>query len=127
VNPLSGDHEQIMINASWGLGEAIVSGRVTPDQFIVNKTSLALVAREIYSKEIEVLPDPSGSSGVVQVDVPAARATAAALSDEQVLELARVCRRVEEHYECPMDVEWAFAGRSLFILQARPVTGLAAR
>jgi pyruvate,water dikinase len=127
VNPLSGDHEQIMINASWGLGEAIVSGRVTPDQFIVNKTSLALVAREIYPKEIEVLPDPSGSSGIVQVDVPAARATAAALSDEQVLELARVCRRVEEHYECPMDVEWAFAGRSLFILQARPVTGLAAR
>jgi phosphoenolpyruvate synthase/pyruvate phosphate dikinase len=124
VNALTGERDQITINASWGLGEAIVSGRVTPDQFVLHKPSLAILSREIYPKETEVRPDPSGASGTVDLSVPPERASAPALSDDEVRELGAVCLRIEEQYDRPMDVEWAFAGGRLYILQARPVTGL---
>ncbi len=125
VNPLTGDRGQITINASWGLGETIVSGRVTPDQFLVDKGSLAVLQREIAAKEVEARPHPGGDSGTVEVAVPAARALAPALTDAQLQELAATCLRIEAHYGRPVDVEWAFAGGRLYILQARPVTGLA--
>lgn len=124
VNPVSGDRTQITINASWGLGEAIVSGSVTPDQFVLDKASLTVLAREISPKEIEVRPAPRGASGTVTQEVPPHRAGAAALTHEQLGELGAACVRVEAHYGRPMDVEWAFAGGRLYILQARPVTGL---
>lgn len=124
VNALTGERDQITINASWGLGEAIVSGRVTPDQWVLQKHSLALVSKEIYAKEMEMLPDPQGASGIVQSDVPPARASAPALDDEHVRSLGAECLRIESTYGRPMDIEWAFARGELFILQARPVTGL---
>lgn len=124
VNPVTGDRGQITINASWGLGETIVSGRVTPDQFLVDKASLRVVDREIAAKEVEVLPHPGGS-GTVEAAVPAARALAPALAEDQLRELAQTCLRIEAHYGCPVDVEWAFAGGRLYVLQARPVTGVA--
>ncbi len=125
VNPLTGDRGQIAVNASWGLGETIVSGRVTPDQFLVDKASLAVLQREIAAKEVETRPHPGGESGTVEVAVPAARTLAPALTDAQLRELAHTCLRIEAHYGHPVDVEWAFAGGRLYILQARPVTGLA--
>lgn len=125
VNPVSGDRGQIMINASWGLGEAIVSGRVTPDQFLVDKASLTVLQREIAAKEVEARPHPGGDSGTIEMAVPAARALAPALSDAHLRELAETCLRIEARYGRPVDVEWAFARSRLYILQARPVTGLA--
>lgn len=124
VNPITGNGEEIMINASWGLGEAIVSGRVTPDSFVVRKADLAVVARDIYEKEIMILPDPSGVSGTVTVAVPPAQRLASALSEEQVQLLARLCIRVERHYGGPQDVEWAVHNGELYLLQSRPVTAL---
>ncbi len=125
INPITHDANEIMINASWGLGEAIVSGRVTPDSFIVRKPDLSIAAREIYEKEIMVAPDPAGGSGTVTVEAPAAKRHAPALSDDEVLELARLCLRVEQHYGGPQDVEWAFDDRALYLLQSRPVTTVA--
>lgn len=125
VNALTGARDQITINASWGLGEAIVSGRVTPDQFLLQKSSLALLERQIYPKEVEVRPDPSGASGTVHVAVTADRAAAPALTEDQLRELGAVCLRIEDLYGRPVDVEWAFAHGRLYVLQARPVTGLA--
>lgn len=125
VNPVTGDRNQITINASWGLGEAIVSGRVTPDQFLLDKSSLAIIEREISAKDVETRPDPSGASGTVTLDVPPLRSQTPALTDEQVRALGDVCLRIERQYGRPMDVEWAFAHGRLYVLQARPVTGLA--
>jgi pyruvate,water dikinase len=124
VNALTGDRDQITVNASWGLGEAIVSGRVTPDQFILQKPSLTVLSRAIYPKEIQISPDPSGASGTVQQDVPPARATAPALDDAQLHALGELCLRIETQYGRPMDIEWAFARGELYVLQARPVTGI---
>lgn len=124
VNPLTGDQGEIVINASWGLGEAVVSGRVTPDSFVVRKQDLYLTAREIYDKELQIEPDPAGGSGTVALPVDAARVRAPALNDAQVGAIARLCRRIEEFYGCPQDVEWAITGSSLFLLQSRPVTAL---
>lgn len=125
VNPVTGDRAQITVNASWGLGETIVSGRVTPDQFLVDKSSLRVLHQEIAAKEVAVLPHPGGDSGTVEVPVPQTRALAPALSEGQLRELAQTCLRIEAHYGRPVDVEWAFAGGRLYVLQARPVTGLA--
>jgi len=124
VNPVTRDAGEIMINASWGLGEAIVSGRVTPDAYIVRKHDLAITGREIFDKEIMVLADPAGQSGTVSVAPPAAKRLSSALSDAELERLARLCLRVEQHYGGPQDVEWAFDDQQLFLLQSRPVTGL---
>jgi pyruvate,water dikinase len=124
VNPLTGSPDDVVINASWGLGEAIVSGRVTPDNFVVRKRDLEITGRDIYEKETMILPDPSGRSGTVALAVEAARSRAAALDDEQTVALARLCCRIEEFYGCPQDVEWAIEGKDLYLLQSRPVTAL---
>ncbi len=124
VNPVTRDSSEIMINASWGLGEAIVSGRVTPDTFVVRKHDLAITGREIYDKEIMILADPDGRSGTVSVEPPPSKRQAAALSDAEVGQLANLCLRVEKHYGGPQDVEWAFDEHDLFLLQSRPVTAL---
>jgi phosphoenolpyruvate synthase/pyruvate phosphate dikinase len=125
VNPVTGERDRITINASWGLGEAIVSGRVTPDQYLLDKGTLAVLAHDLAHKDVAVLPHPDGASGTVTVAVPQDRARAPALTEAQVRELGALCLRVEAHYGRPVDVEWAFAGDRLYVLQARPVTGLA--
>nr|ALS90115.1 pyruvate phosphate dikinase, PEP/pyruvate binding domain protein [uncultured bacterium] len=124
VNPVTGDRDQIMINASWGLGEAIVSGRVSPDQFVLRKSDGMVLEREIQSKDAEILPNPNGSSGTIQLSIDPARATIPTLSDRHLLELGATCARIEAHYGRAMDIEWAFARGNLYVLQARPVTGL---
>jgi pyruvate,water dikinase len=125
ANPVTGDRDQIVINASWGLGEAVVSGRVTPDTFVLDKRTLAVIARQVFPKEIEVVPDPAGASGTVQRAVGADRASRATLDDECLQAIGEICRRIESCFAGPMDVEWAISqGSSFYVLQARPVTGL---
>lgn len=123
AHPVTGARDQVVINASWGLGEAIVSGRVTPDSFVVQKDSLALLEREIYAKEVAVYPHPDGG-GTIERKLPRDRATAPSLSDDAAREVARVATRVESHYGSPQDVEWGIAGGQLFLLQSRPITTL---
>lgn len=124
VNPITADRSQITINASWGLGEGIVSGRVTPDQYLLDKSSLAVVSREIHPKEVAVRPQPGGGSGVAVLDLSPEQSELPSLTDGQAQELGETCLRIERHYGRPVDVEWAYAGPTLYILQARPVTGL---
>jgi pyruvate,water dikinase len=124
ANPLTGDRGQVVVNASWGLGESVVSGRVTPDSFVVEKDSLAILSREISEKDIEIVADPSGDSGIVHRPLDQSRSTSPALTDEQLLRLVTVCRDIEARYGRPMDIEWATAGQALYVLQARPITAL---
>jgi phosphoenolpyruvate synthase/pyruvate phosphate dikinase len=124
ANPVTGNRGQIVINASWGLGEAVVAGRVTPDSFVLDSATLDVVSREIYEKGVEIVPDPSGGSGTVQRAVDAGRAHTSTLSDVDLRSLGALCRSVEQYYGRPMDVEWASTGDTLYVLQARPITGL---
>jgi pyruvate, water dikinase len=125
-NPVSGDPSTIAINASWGLGLAVVGGEVTPDEYRVSKVTREVLSRSIGPKQIEYVPDPSGS-GAARVEVEAERREAPCLGDEELEELVDVARRVEGHFGGHQDIEWAIARRAeglgeLFMLQARPVT-----
>ena len=125
-NPVSGDPSMVAIEASWGLGIAVVGGETTPDDFLVSKVTGEVVRRTVNEKEIEYVPDPAGR-GTVRVAVPAERRGEPCLREEHLAALVDLARRVERHYGSHQDVEWALArGRSLpdalAVLQARPVT-----
>jgi pyruvate,water dikinase len=121
-NPVSGDPSTVAVNASWGLGLAVVGGEVTPDEYRVSKVTRELLSKTVGPKQVEYLPDPTGA-GTVRVDVPAERQEAACLEDEQLEALVDVALRVERHFGSHQDIEWAIdRDGSLFILQSRPVT-----
>ncbi len=121
IEPVSGERNQVVINASWGLGEAIVSGRVTPDEYIVQKTPFRILDKRIAKKERQIVSDKKGSTK--WVSVPKKMRDRPALSDEAVLRIAEYGVQIENHYGAPQDIEWAVDpdGR-IFILQARPET-----
>ncbi len=121
ANPVTGARGEMMINAAWGLGEAVVSGRVTPDTLVVNKQTGAIASREIASKEVMTVRLEIGTR---EAPVPAGRRKQAALEPAQAAELARLGVKIEQLYGQPMDIEWAMCGGRIFILQARPVTAL---
>jgi pyruvate, water dikinase len=122
-NPLNGDPSTVAVNASWGLGLAVVGGEVTPDEYRVSKVTREVLSKSVGPKEVEYLPDPSGS-GASLVEVPAERQAEACLDEEQLGLLADVARKIESHFGGHQDIEWAIArsGGELYMLQARPVT-----
>lgn len=125
LNPIDGDRSQIAIDASWGFGEAVVSGSVTPDNFLVDKVMGAITRRTISPKTMEMrLGD---DDHVHEVEVDAERRDAPCLTDDEVKSVAQLARRAERHYKCPQDVEWALDahlpdGANVLLLQARPET-----
>jgi phosphoenolpyruvate synthase/pyruvate phosphate dikinase len=124
AHPVTGSLDQVIINASFGLGEAIVAGRVTPDSYLVDKNSFGLLEREIYPKELAVYPHPEGGGGVVEEHLAPDRQREASLTDEQACEVARLAADVEKHYGSPQDIEWAMYEETLYLLQSRPITTL---
>ncbi|RMG70879.1 MAG: phosphoenolpyruvate synthase, partial [Nitrospirae bacterium] len=121
IEPVTGDREKIVINASWGLGEAVVSGQITPDEYVVEKKSLSIVKRSIARKKRRIVYDRRG--GTRWEDVPSEMQEEPALSDKQIVELARYGLEIERHYNCSQDIEWALDSKGrLYILQARPET-----
>jgi phosphoenolpyruvate synthase/pyruvate phosphate dikinase len=124
AHPVTGSLDQVIINSSFGLGEAIVSGRVTPDSFLIDKRNFTLLEREIYPKELAVFPHPGGGGGVIEEKLGFDRQRAPSLSDEQATAVARLAAQVETHYGSPQDIEWGLYGGQLFLLQSRPITTL---
>jgi pyruvate, water dikinase len=108
LSPATGDRSMIAINASWGLGLGVVGGEVTPDEYWVDKVELAIRRRTIVAKPLEYRADVV-EGGTRAVEVPAELRTRACLTDDEVLALARLGKRVEQHYGRPQDVEWAIA------------------
>lgn len=123
AHPITASLDHVVINSSFGLGEAIVSGCVTPDSFVVDKHSFAVLEREIYPKQLAIVPDPHGW-GTVQQPLPASRQRLASLTDDQVCDVARLAARVETHYGSPQDVEWGICEGTVYLLQSRPITTL---
>jgi pyruvate, water dikinase len=127
VDPSSGREDRLVIEGSFGLGEAVVSGSVSPDRYVVAKESLRILAREVRRKELVVEGAPEGGGTLVREARPE-EAEAPTLDDDEVRELADLGRRIERHYRAPQDTEWAYDpdGRA-WILQSRPVTTLGER
>jgi pyruvate, water dikinase len=121
ANPITGSRDEIMINASWGLGESIVGGTVTPDTFIVRKSDLAINSRTIADKQHMTVSAPGGTH---EVDVPRFLRNTTSLNDEQVIEMAKLALTLEATMEYAVDIECAYAGDELYLLQCRPITTL---
>jgi pyruvate,water dikinase len=120
-SPTTGDKSVITIEGAWGLGSAVVSGEVTPDRWVLGKITGEISQRDISDKHIQQVPADGG--GIREVELEAEERTVPCLTDEQLLLLREVGRRVERHYGMPQDIEWAFdkQGR-LLLLQSRPET-----
>ena len=126
-NPVSGDPSMVAVNASWGLGVAVVGGEVTPDDYLVSKITGEVVRASIGSKDIQYVSADGG--GMARVAVPHDRRETPCLDEHDLAALVEVARRVERHFGAHQDVEWAIARdtsapEGLFVLQARPVTTL---
>ncbi|MFD2080796.1 pyruvate, water dikinase [Actinopolymorpha cephalotaxi] len=121
VDPMTGDRAYVHVDATWGLGEALVGGQVTPDSLLVDRETFAVAHRETGDKSVRTVRTEQGTH---EEPVPPHLRNAPVLDDRQAGELARIGVDVEELYGCPMDVEWARHDGQFFLVQARPVTGL---
>jgi pyruvate,water dikinase len=122
ADPRTGDRDRVLIEAVFGQGEALVSGAVDPDTYVVAKKGLELVSVRVGTKDRKIVASVGG--GDVAVALPAQAARRRVLDDVTVLELARLATRVEDHYRRPQDIEFALVDRKIWLVQARPVTAL---
>ncbi len=126
-NPVSGDPSMVAINASWGLGLAVVGGEVTPDDFLVSKVTREVVREHVHDKDVQYVPD-AGGDGAIRVAIPDHKREQRCLDQAALERLVDVARRIERYFGCHQDIEWAIARDSegeLFVVQTRPVTGVA--
>jgi pyruvate,water dikinase len=121
ANPVRGDRDEVLINASWGLGESIVGGTVTPDTFIVRKSDVAVTSRSIADKGRMTVSVPGGTR---EVNVPRFLRLEACLAEEQMVEIARLTLLLEATMGYPVDIECAYSMGHLYLLQCRPITTL---
>jgi pyruvate,water dikinase len=126
LNPASGDHSVVVIDANWGVGESVVSGEVTPDNFVVDKINLEIIKKTVSRKEVFYTTNPERDR-LIRSNVEPERQDVQSVIDKDVKELARFGKIIEEHYGKPMDIEWAIdkdqpAAGNVRILQARPET-----
>lgn len=126
VDPVSNDESKVAIEAVYGLGETIVSGAVTPDSYLVNKKSMKIEDKRISNQDWMLVrrPRPKEGETNIKVNVSETWQKRQKLSDKHIVELAKIGRLIEKHYKYPQDIEWAFAGNKLWIVQSRPVTTL---
>lgn len=123
ANPATGDRDEMILNASYGLGEAIVSGEVTPDAYVVDRKTLTAKETVIGAKEQMVIAD--GDQGTRMAEVGSDQRDSESLAEEQIRELAALALEVEQHFDgAPQDIEWLFADGKLWLLQSRPITNL---
>ncbi len=124
LEPVTSDTSKIIIEAVFGLGEAIVSGEVTPDLYIVDKDGLRISTKKIAKQEWQLVKNPvaddKGSN--IQVTLPPATQTQQKLADDDIIRLAKLGKQLEDHYKFPQDIEWAKEGKKIYIVQTRPVT-----
>ncbi|MGV3712881.1 PEP/pyruvate-binding domain-containing protein [Pseudolysinimonas sp.] len=126
IDPATGDRAVISIDSSWGLGELVVSGLVTPDHVKVDKVMLSVVAQTVGDKHVELVPDTDGRR-VIEVPVDDARRAETSLTHEEIVAVATIAKRAEKHFGSPQDIEWAIDrelpdGENLMLLQSRPET-----
>jgi rifampicin phosphotransferase len=120
ADPLTGSRLSTVINAAFGLGEALVSGRVEPDYYIVDTAAWRIVEKKLGAKALSI----HGQAGGGTAQIEQSRGDTQALPDDQILALARMGQQVAAEYAFPQDIEWAWAGGKLYLLQSRAITSL---
>lgn len=133
VHPVTEDWKQMVIEAGWGLGEAIVGGQITPDTYIINKVKnqkskvkieddFEIIDQNISEQKMMIVRDLDGTTK--ETDVLKSKINQQKLSNENILKLAKLCQRIETHYSKPQDIEWALENDKFYIVQSRPITTL---
>jgi pyruvate,water dikinase len=129
VEPVTNE-SKITVEAVYGLGEAIVSGEITPDHYLVDRDDFTILERQIAEQDWQLVRNSESDSGVdgtnVKLPVPEELRTKQKLSDDEIIDLAKLGVKIEDHYSFPQDIEWAKEGGSLYIVQTRPITTLKA-
>ncbi|MCX5496070.1 phosphoenolpyruvate synthase [Kaistia dalseonensis] len=126
LDPVTGDRSRIVIDAAFGLGEPVVSGDITPDNFVLDKVLLAIAKRNVAHKDFELVVDRAARCTVERV-IEAERRSLSSLSDAEIVAVARLAKALEKQMGCPQDVEWAIdrdlpEGENVVALQSRPET-----
>ncbi|HBE45629.1 MAG TPA: phenylphosphate synthase subunit beta [Deltaproteobacteria bacterium] len=126
LNPVNGDVSKVAIEGSFGFGEAVVSGNVTPDTYLVDKVTMIIEEKVISDKGSEFVYNPK-TKEMEYIELPSDKKKVQCLEDREVIELAKLAKMVEEHFGCPQDVEWAISKslpfpENIFLVQARPET-----
>jgi pyruvate,water dikinase len=126
IEPVTSNSNEIVIEAVFGLGEAIVSGEVTPDLYVVDKESLNIITRKIANQETQLIKNPIASAKEpnIWVPLPASIQPQQKLTDSEITKLAWLGKQMEDHYRFPQDIEWAKENNKIYILQTRPVTAI---
>ncbi len=121
VHPVTKDRNQMVIEAGFGLGEAIVSGQITPDTYIVHKNNFSILDRNIAYQNLAIMRGPQGN---IEKKLTEKLGTRQKLKDKQIMKLAKLCKKIERYYRHPQDIEWALARGKFYITQSRPITTL---
>jgi pyruvate,water dikinase len=126
INPVTGDQSQMVIEGNWGLGESVVSGAVTPDDFTMDKKTLKIIERRVAKKTVEYVRDPK-TGQTVHLEIPADRQEKPCITDNEIGKIAELAKVIEKHYGKPQDIEWAIDRdtsfpENIFITQSRPET-----
>ncbi len=126
LNPVTGDTDEIVIEGNYGLGETVVSGAVNPDDFVIDKKTLKIKERRIARKTVQYIRDPK-TGETVHLDVPEDKQKQPCVNEEEILKLAELAKRIEQHYGNAQDIEWAIDKdlsfpKDVFIVQSRPET-----
>ncbi len=127
INPVTGDKSRVVIESSWGMGESIVGGTVSPDRYFINKQSLEILEKTPGAKTSQVICHELGNT--IEQEVPAEKQFALCLEDEEAKQIAKIATILEAHFNSPQDMEWAIDSTgclpdNVFVLQTRPVTGV---
>lgn len=128
VHPVTKDKNQIVIEAGYGLGEAVVGGKVTPDTYVIDKTKLKrgnlktiILDKNVNEQTIEI---KRVGNKTKEVKIPKLKAKKQCLSDKEIVKLARICQKIEKYFNFPCDIEWCFEKGKFYIVQSRPITTL---
>jgi len=122
VHPVTQDKNQMIIEAGYGLGEAIVSGSITPDSYVLDKRDYSLLDINIAEQSKKIVKGATG--GVKWLNITKKDQEKQKLTGQQIVELAKICHNIEKHYKFPCDIEWAYYQKKFYITQSRPITTL---
>jgi pyruvate, water dikinase len=121
AHPVTNDRNKIVIEAGWGLGEAIVGGKITPDTYIIDKRKNKILDKNISEQKMMIV---YGKNGTKEAIVPKVKREKQKITDSQIVKIAKICQNIENHYKKPQDIEWAIEKGKIYITQSRPITTL---
>jgi len=121
VHPVTEDPDQMIIEAGYGLGEAIVGGKITPDTYVIHKKDWCILDCNVSEQKMMMV---RGGSGTKEITVPTSRQKKQKISNKQIIKSAKLFYSIEKHYGRPQDIEWAMKGNTLYVVQSRPITTL---